>query len=155
MGETELDEAEERGGQGAGLWEQQSSLGRSVETIIVHSEVELAENPMRKAEQEQEKDQSGGEEGGAEKVELGSGEAGLTPAQVTHTRQARGPGELSLHQGDIVFLHRRLAPGWFLAELQGVLGLAPASFIQLVAGGAAPAQARATQPYTARGPGEV
>ena len=84
-----------------------------------------------------------------------SGEAGLTPAQVTHTRQARGPGELSLHQGDIVFLHRRLAPGWFLAELQGVLGLAPASFIQLVAGGAAPAQARATQPYTARGPGEV
>ncbi|KAG0330743.1 Rho GTPase activating protein 10 [Podila humilis] len=45
---------------------------------------------------------------------------------------AENSSELSFREGDIVWIHCRQFPGWFLGEMGGVTGLVPENYVQFV-----------------------
>ena len=116
----------------------------SVETVIIHKEIEAEDIPDENIDFKVEHIplDTEAERQEAEDVEsivsrammedmVGSVvERHLTPALASHPRQATNSMELQLKPGDIVFLHRRLNKDWYLGEKKGVRGLIPAAYIQ-------------------------
>lgn len=123
----------------------------SVETVIIHKEIEEDDIPEQNIDfkvehipvEDKEVDKEEAEEvDEAADVEsivsralmddmIGSVlERHLTPALAIHPRQGTNSLELPLKPGDIVFLHRRLNRDWYLGERKGVRGLIPAAYIQ-------------------------
>lgn len=45
---------------------------------------------------------------------------------------AENESELSFREGDIVWIHCRQFPGWFLGEIGGATGLVPENYVQFV-----------------------
>lgn len=45
---------------------------------------------------------------------------------------AENESELSFKEGDIVWIHYRQFPGWFLGEKEGKSGLVPENYVQLL-----------------------
>ena len=119
----------------------------SVETVIIHKEIEDEDLPEQTIDFKVEHiipgdTEEADKEEEAEDVEsivsrallddmIGAVvERHLTPALVTHPRQGTNSLELDLKPADIVFLHRRLNRDWYLGEKKSVRGLIPAAYIQ-------------------------
>ncbi|KAG0023410.1 hypothetical protein BGZ82_010751 [Podila clonocystis] len=45
---------------------------------------------------------------------------------------AENESELSFREGDVVWIHCRQFPGWFLGEMEGATGLVPENYVQFV-----------------------
>ncbi|XP_043919961.1 E3 ubiquitin-protein ligase SH3RF2 isoform X2 [Protopterus annectens] len=57
---------------------------------------------------------------------------GIPCARVLYNYGGQMPGDLRLKAGDVVILHRQVDENWYQGELNGVIGIFPASFVQVI-----------------------
>ncbi|KAF9415644.1 Rho GTPase activating protein 10 [Podila epigama] len=84
-------------------------------------------------EEEEEEEEGYGED---EQTEDGEGHIGEDrthgQARGLYDFDAENSSELSFREGDVVWIHCRQFPGWFLGEMGGVTGLVPENYVQLL-----------------------